>query len=330
MHWIFRSLICISVALVIPLQASGQIAEQSPEANRPKHIDPSIWDRIVYVFRAQSDRNAPVRIVGRVVDPDGRGVGGVRVSGSVTTYSSNILDLLGMEGDDLVTSPWVRETDEDGRFVVDEISGFGARISGVEAESHVFSVRDKNQLVDLGPMDAKNMLIRTGAVSIIAWPKTLVQEAGRLIVFKKRVIGEGDRQTHFIDTISGTIADAEPPIWDYSITVQVDTESVHDNRFDWRVAVTANKGAVVLGGGGDMFMAPLHGYTNKIVMTNASSDDGWSLFETLQFYYRRDDHAVYAANEVGIYPDSDGSYIMRMTSTVNTNGSPNLLTLKPR
>jgi hypothetical protein len=106
------------------------------KANRPDHITPEDWDRIIRRYKLAMSQNTDILYFGKVVDSSSAPVAGAKVTGWVKSFNPQYILHFDKGSEDTRNIGWAVTTDTNGLFTVRGMRGLTLEISRIEKEGY--------------------------------------------------------------------------------------------------------------------------------------------------------------------------------------------------
>lgn len=305
---------------------STPVAEPSESSNpkKPPNISVRDWKHLLYVQEKLTRLNGPVEFYARVIDQNGQGVQGVKLSLKLSAYNPNALSNLANYEREAVREERIELlSDGDGGFVLAGKSGTFLRVEELTKEGYTWSVlADSGLQVFDYQTDRKNRLPsyanRTEGVVFHLWKKGATEPLVR-VDHRVRVDPFGTNW-YAINLFRGSVdsvADADFRFRSATVT-DLDGQPMRWFRFE------AYHGGFVANTNPYSHLAPVRGYAPEWEWTYEprGRDRAKSAGEALkrEFYLLARDGRIYAA--ITWHWASETS--VRVTGYVNPRGSRNL------
>lgn len=255
-------------------------------------------------MRATVERmNVPVNFYGRVVDQDGNSLAGVRIDVRVRHWD---LTSLG------ASIPLKTETDSDGRFHVQGVTGDALRIELVAKAGYELEPYAQRSFGAVGGSQSEPVVFKL-------WSSNTREQ---LVTGKRsfRIIPDG--RAYGIDLTKGTIAESEEG--DLRVRIKYPQATVRGQTYDWLSEITVTGGlSQEVDAHSSMYSAPVSGYTNTFRYDQQIKGGQYGSTGKQRFYFRLNNGPKYGRIEIELYAPYNDQIpgLIRLDFVLNPSGS---------
>ncbi len=280
-------------------------SESDKEMKRPENISPEVWEKYLRIYEREKANNVPIEFYGKIIDQDGTPVPNVKISlrvfSKLERYKREI-ELF---------------SDYDGLFSLSGVTGTSLHIEKLEKEGYI--ERNRTGTFDYAkykPIHNPNI---NNPLIIRIWRKG---ETEPLIREETKIKIIGDNSKFYTDLISGTTSQELTDNADLIIQMKIDKPDTK-GLYNWSISIGAVNGGLIDNDDEFLYQAPESGYRQNMDMffdkTYRWSDDAYK-----KIYLKSRNGQVYAKLKVSILAYQSGKGLIRISSTINPNGSGNL------
>lgn len=272
-------------------------------------------DLTAQLKQVMESSNQPIRFFGKVIDQNGNGIPGVKVT-FLIRYSRTVGAGIG----DAFIEPSV-SSDAAGRFALTDQRGAVLTVKSIEKSGYEPSEqatrgtywywRDKDPYhPDPDNPRLFHMWKKAGA-------EVLVRDA-----LSEEIPCNGSPVR--FDLISGTQVESGG---DIRVTLTRNPQKIAygQRHFEWELTVDALNGGLIACRDEQMYLAPIEGYRDKAVLHVAADDPQWTNIGTLSVYLKLRDGKYFGRADLKVIAgSSDPTVPLYVTAYVNPNGGRNL------
>lgn len=275
------------------------------EQPRPGATQDNSQNRAEILKEALEEKNIPVAFYGQVIDEDSNALAGVKIQIYIRHWELT---------ENAVSRPIhiERETDSDGHFDINGVTGDGLSIEYLGKDGYELEPGQRSYGVTGGSFE--------DPVVFKMW-STNVHE--RLIAGENKFQIVPDGRVYVIDLANGTIGQAGEG--DLKVWIKRPAEIVHGRKYDWSCEVAAINGGLLeeSNSNSSMYSAPKEGYGPSFQF-DQSVGSGWgdSTGEK-RFYLRLNNGQLYGRIVIEVFAYYNGQIpsLIRVQYAINPSGS---------
>lgn len=290
------------------VQPNASVQQMDTNANAapmpPGQVTPQVADSASAEEKLRAEieaKNVPLEFYGRVIDQDSNPLSGVKINARVRHWSPGSFGSIRVD----------KETDTDGRFDINGVTGDGFSIESISKEGYEPEPGQSN----FGPMEGS----LSGPVIFKMWSTNIHEQ---LITggTKLQIIPDG--RPYVIDLTKGTIA--ESGSGDLKVWIKYENQVVRGQVYDWSCEIDAiNGGLLEQPLGTAMYVASAEGYVPTFQFQQQIKGGQRGSIGARQFYVKLNDGQKYARITIELYAPFNDEIpgLIRLSYAINPSGS---------